>query len=477
MRRGNDIAEDELIAQADLAQSTPEIHEHLERVLASTAFRGSRRSQDFLRHVVDLTLKGEVDRLKERILGIEIFHRDNEYDTSEDAIVRVSANDVRRRLLLFYAEQPHEKLRIRLQTGSYVPDFRRSRPTVADDDKHAKTAIDLTASPAANQPIGTGTSEPAPAAMLPAKQHAWRTWGLLSGMAALALLSFSAGWFLRIRSATPISEIATSREYSFYKEMLGPIVTDPHMATDIIVSNPKIYLYRGSTVPNPDDGVDVGYPLPPNMAKELEVGANDIQASFPYHRLVLDVSDYTGMGEAKAMFGLGQVLNALGRTAHLSEARFLNWDVAQSEHLIVLGAPHMSAWTQSTLAGSNFIIDHDQIRNTHPLAGEQPAYESTGTSDDYALIGMSQSPSGARILLIAGVTSTGTAGAGIFFSSPASMRPIFDEMKKQAGNGPFPANWQVLLRVTERDRIPIKIVPIATRCDTRTKPAPQSAAR
>ena len=114
---------------------------------------------------------------------------------------------------------------------------------------------------------------------------------------------------------------------------MGLMVTDSQMATEIVLSNPKIFLYRGSDEPNPNEDVDeLTIHLLPPMAKELSQGANDTQADFPYHRLVLDINNYTGMGEAKAAFGLGTLMEALGRPAHLSEARFLNWDVARSEH-------------------------------------------------------------------------------------------------------------------------------------------------
>ena len=81
-----------------------DIRDELETILASDFFRGSKRCQSFLRFVVEAALSGDGERLKERILGIELFDRDPAYDTGEDAIVRVKANEVRRRLAQ-YAQQ------------------------------------------------------------------------------------------------------------------------------------------------------------------------------------------------------------------------------------------------------------------------------------------------------------------------------------------------------------------------------------
>jgi hypothetical protein len=70
---------------------------------------------------------------------------------------------------------------------------------------------------------------------------------------------------------------------------------------------------------------------------------------------------------------------------------------------------------------------------------------------------MSQSPSGSRMLVLAGLTSTGTAGVGNFFIDPNRMKPIFEKLKAASPNGSIPANWQVLVRITARDDVPLNV--------------------
>jgi hypothetical protein len=97
--------------------------------LSSHEFRASRRSQEFLRHVVDHTLAGEADSLKERTIGIDLFGRAADYDPGEDATVRVKAGEVRKRLGLYYASEGlRDTVRIELPSGSYVPIFRMTEP-------------------------------------------------------------------------------------------------------------------------------------------------------------------------------------------------------------------------------------------------------------------------------------------------------------------------------------------------------------
>src|SRR5437588_993410 len=75
----------------------------LQRILLSQAFRGSRRCCRFLEYSVQHVLQGNAQaELRERNIGIEVFQRPPDYDTAEDAIVRVTANEVRKRLAQFY---------------------------------------------------------------------------------------------------------------------------------------------------------------------------------------------------------------------------------------------------------------------------------------------------------------------------------------------------------------------------------------
>ena len=100
------------------------VRQQLERVLASPLFRNSKRYPALLRFVVEQSLDGNEDQLKERLLGINVFHRRPDYDTNQDTIVRLTAAEVRKRIAQYYQEPEHKgELRIHLNSGSYVPHF------------------------------------------------------------------------------------------------------------------------------------------------------------------------------------------------------------------------------------------------------------------------------------------------------------------------------------------------------------------
>lgn len=104
--------------------NSTEILQQLERITSSKHFRNSKRYPSFLRFVVEQTLAGKIDALKERILGASVFGRPDDYDTNDDPIVRVTAGEIRKRIAQYYQEPGHEEeLRIDLPLGSYVPHF------------------------------------------------------------------------------------------------------------------------------------------------------------------------------------------------------------------------------------------------------------------------------------------------------------------------------------------------------------------
>lgn len=96
----------------------------VDRLLGDPSFNRSRRYPSLLRFIVEHALCSDDDSLKERILGIEVFGRQPDYDSTRDPIVRVTVSELRKRLLQYYEEPQHaEELRILLPVGSYVPQF------------------------------------------------------------------------------------------------------------------------------------------------------------------------------------------------------------------------------------------------------------------------------------------------------------------------------------------------------------------
>jgi hypothetical protein len=96
----------------------------MDRLLKSRHFCNSKRYPALLEYLIRETLAGHADSLKERLLGIAVFHRPANYDANADPVVRVTAAEIRRRIAQFYQEEGRtDEMYIGLRPGSYVPEF------------------------------------------------------------------------------------------------------------------------------------------------------------------------------------------------------------------------------------------------------------------------------------------------------------------------------------------------------------------
>ncbi len=101
----------------------------LGRILASDLFVSSDRLSRFLRYVVERALAGEGDRLKEYVIGAEVFDRGEQYDPRVDSIVRVEAGRLRAKVDEYYNRQgAADAVIIRMRRGSYTPLFEQRQP-------------------------------------------------------------------------------------------------------------------------------------------------------------------------------------------------------------------------------------------------------------------------------------------------------------------------------------------------------------
>jgi hypothetical protein len=100
------------------------IQEELRHILSDPIFKTSRRCQLLLRALVERTMAGNTESIKERTLGAEVFGRNPGYDTNADPVIRMAANETRKRLAQFYqSDSAVHEVTIQLERGGYIPEF------------------------------------------------------------------------------------------------------------------------------------------------------------------------------------------------------------------------------------------------------------------------------------------------------------------------------------------------------------------
>jgi TolB-like protein len=109
--------------------TSDDVRRQLDRLLASEGFAYADRMSGFLRYVVDRALAGESDQVKEYVIGVDVFGRDEHYDPRLDSIVRVEARRLRTKIDEYYAGPgSKDPVIIRMRRGSYVPAFEQREP-------------------------------------------------------------------------------------------------------------------------------------------------------------------------------------------------------------------------------------------------------------------------------------------------------------------------------------------------------------
>src|SRR5579872_638064 len=137
--------------EADSAERREEVRNELRRILSGPSFQNSKRYAAVLKFIVDQTLDGNGNSLKERTIGIEVFGRAPDYDTGTDHAVRSAVAEVRKRLAKHYELNPVSRVRIEVLPGSYLPQFlcaNALQPTVLHGQGEDRTEESLLPVPA-----------------------------------------------------------------------------------------------------------------------------------------------------------------------------------------------------------------------------------------------------------------------------------------------------------------------------------------
>jgi hypothetical protein len=139
------------------------VRQQLERLIRHPIFSQSRRYSSLLRYLVEETLEGHSDHLKERTVGTDVFGRAPSYDTNTDPVVRTTAAQLRHRIARYYAQPEHaSEIRILLPPGAYVPEFLEpvEPPVTRDESAVHGIAFAATLRAVEEPPISTVSSLP-----------------------------------------------------------------------------------------------------------------------------------------------------------------------------------------------------------------------------------------------------------------------------------------------------------------------------
>jgi hypothetical protein len=447
----------------------------LQRILASPLFQGSKRCHDFLQYIVSRTLNGELEGLTERFLGAELFGRAIDYDTKSDSIVRVRANDVRRRLTEYYADQHSiPKVVIALGAGSYVPEFhwhpKEDLLPVGAPSLGSEFSIPLSGSSDRNEPRPAHQNDGILSSAIGDERFAGRARkgegsdpdsqeALVSSAGPRKLQMgvsrriFAAGCIvagflilaLAICSVTLWQQLRTSRQ-SLYPWRTSPSVAglwgtflDDQRDTDLVVTDSSFSLVESLT--------NQSFSLDDYLSHSY---MSHLQDQDPKMSAALSRISNWGLGSSGEFEAAQRILSLepARQKLHFYLARKYQPDLIRRDNVILIGSRYGNPWAELYESRMNFTFDLKnpyEILNLAPKAGESSTYDfSASGSSGFCIIAYLPNPDrNGSALLIQGTSGEPTQAGVDFLLSEAKLSGF----QKTLGASRFPY-FELLLKTS-----------------------------
>ena len=353
----------------------------LERVLASHLFRASRRCVSLLRRITELSLAGDGDSLKERALGIDVFGRAADYDTSQDPVVRATAAEIRKKLAQYYQDPAHvHEPRIEVHPGSYIPEFHAADPATVPHPPSRRPRI------------------------------------LLISGAAVAVLVATL-W------------LAAPWRPGDLERFWGPMLDAPGGVL-FCLGQSRAYNFRSDARQKQIETLIEGMtPAAQESSREM----------IPLGELVPMWDRYIALGDAICLLRLTSVFEKRGRPYRIRSGASTTFSDLRERPAVLIGA-FDNEWTLRAVGEMRYTFYKDfqgleVVRDRqHPENNNWKLVDSWphwNISNDYAIVSrVFDVNSGRMVVVAAGITHFGTEGAGEFLSDPRSFAEVVPQLPR-----------------------------------------------
>ncbi len=392
--------------QALTAPEAAAIRRQLDVLVRDELLRSSRRSIAFLRYIVEETLVGHGEHLKERTIGVNVFGKALTYDTNLDHVVRTAASELRKRLALYYGREEHrDELRISLLPGSYVPQFLPAVQPVQPAEPHILVPDERV--------------PPVPPVQAAAVRRTPKLFLYLVPLLAVAALSLGWRW---LRPQPTMQQI-------FWKPLLsssGPVL----IAVGDVPNGPPVNSPDSAATPAPTR-VTSGPPTIP-------------------------------FADAVTIARLSAILSAQGKDYVIRRETASSFADFRERPVVLVGAFN-NEWSLRLTRGMRFSLAMDSARRVifirdreHPDSRdwqwgidphpEENARGGAKTLHDYALISRTlDAETGHDVIVLGGLYIYGTQAAGEFLADP-QMAPLVRNTLQQK-----PKRLQIVLETSVTD--------------------------
>ena len=377
----------------------------LDRVLSSPQFKGSRRCHSLLRRIVEQSVVGEVDSLKERALGVDVFGRPPDYDTSEDPVVRASAAETRKKLAQYYQQGGHDSVtRIELPPGSYLAEFQIE-----------------------------AAKPPTPAVLPQSNPRTWRKWWVWAGTACMV--------------AVAVAALASRWRDTELDVFWAPVLKAPGTVL-LCIGLQAAYNLKSAQLQDEVQGI-----IPPTSG--VTEGAHPLAEK----DLILLRDRYVALDDALCLVRLTSMLERHGRAYRIRAERSTSFADLRDTPAVLIGA-FDNPWTLRTADQLRFTFRKDSEHDIGMVHDSQHPENRQWTLSqywpnwdvpvDYAIVTrMVDTTTDRPVIIAAGLTQYGTIGAGEFISNAQ----YFAEAAQHLPKGWQRRSLQIVLSVPVVNRI------------------------
>ncbi len=431
---------------------TEERTRQISLILCSRSFRSAPLLQKFLQFITAESSKGRQEELSEYVIATQVFGRPANFDPASDTIVRTQAYRLRTKLKEYYENEGRaERVIVDVPKGRYVPtfSFRQNPPPPAEISRSKQFAHDATTPTRPKRPLGL----------------------ILVG-AVLIVIAFAAGalvghrWVRREPLAVTMLQSVPEPLSRFWSQFLGDgdiilaytngVFLETETADLLRFRNSAAVADRGALV-----GKDEALAQALNPSLVARAGTLYYEESF------------TGTGEVLATYRLANLLTRLGAKVQPKRSGLVTVDDLKNHDVIFLGSPFDDQVLAEMHLPERFsfeqparppylwqgrIVDHTATSSVVSYGVERDP-QSQVIRADYALFDVLPGPvPGRRIIVLAGLTTSGTEGATEFATSVDGLRKILalgttahnqpsDKSDDDSAGKKFPQYFESLLRV------------------------------
>jgi hypothetical protein len=426
------------------------LREQVERIAASSTFRNAHLLRHFLLFILEKTLDGHAEQISEATIGVDVFGRGADFDPALDTIVRTHAYRLRQKLKEYNEnEGASDDWIVEIPKGHYIPTVtrRRSRHLPRED---ARPSPEVSAPPAASRRL----------------RHA-------ALGAVLVLAGFGAG-ILAFRLLPPARSSpgippAVRSVWAHFQTAGAPTILAFANNQLLVTEAGDMLRYQGSAL------FERGSVLDPGTVRN---SVSDPRMLSLTGALAFEDA-YTGTGEVYSVFRLSHLFSQAGVRLQLRRSRSLTPDDLKNQNVVFLGwSPALFRELSLPL---NFVFEvpsteparvwSGYIRNRGASSGQQTRFSverdaKTGRIlSDHALFSVlpGMAPN-LRIMILAGLTTSGTQGAAEFATSQEGLTHLLPRLQSAGSDYASSPFFESVLRIgTSRGLDALSIQPVLVR--------------